>query len=214
MKIINECVIFLAKNSVVMFQKDRLIRGICRCCYRALSNLYCALSSEHIRRQGLVEKGVLVNTYPWPYSEDWFADWEEVDIKENYSLVSDNAGFIIKHSTSYCAWKINELTGFWPTRPRHMAECSASHWHRLLFYNNYRNTVKRPEPGKSYVGIAPSRGPHGECVWFEGYDDGNCIERNMDTGGEIIYSTYRNKKYEIGAALDEWYIWVEINPKK
>ena len=210
MKFINKYANFLAKNSVVMFQKNRLIRGICRSGYRGLANLYCALSPEHIRRQNLIEKGVLIDTYPWPYSEGWFADWEEDNTRQNYSLVSDSAGFVIKNSTSYCAWKINELTGEWLTRPRHLLSCDAKHWRRLLHDNDYRTTARRPEPGKAYVGIAPSHGIHGECVWFEGYDDGNGIEREIDTGGEIIYSTYRDKKYEVGAALDEWYIWVEI----
>ena len=214
MNLINDYAIFLAKNSVVMFQKDRLIRGVCRGLYRTLANLYCALSSEYIRRQGLIGKGVIVDTYPWPYCEEWFADWVEVDTMENYSLVSDNAGFVVKHSTSYCAWKINEFTGSWPTRPRYMMDCSAVHWHRLLFHNNYRNTVKRPEPGKKYIGIMPSYSKYGEVVWYEGFEDGFSVDTENDTGGKIVYSTYRDKKYTIGAAPAEWYIWVEITSKK
>ena len=156
----------------------------------------------------------MVNTYPWPYCEPWFADWEEVDKKECYSLVSDRAGFIVRHSTSYCAWKINETTGSWPVRPRCMSCCDAAHWHRLLFHNNYRNTVKRPEAGKNYVGIAPSHSKYGEVVWFEGFDDGQSVDHDNDTGGKIVYSTYRDKKYFVGCAPAEWYIWVEISSKR
>lgn len=210
MKKIDQVVNFFAKNSVTKFQKNRVIRGACRASYRGLSNLYCAVSPEYIRLQTLHEKDILVDTYPWPYRESWFANWEEDDSKWGYSLVSDPAGFIVKRSTSYCAWKINEAFGLWLERPKWLPSCDAKHWHRLLHDNGYRNTVKRPEPGKHYVGIAPSNGLHGECVWFEGYDDGNSVERVNDTGGEIIYTTYREKQFEIGAAPAEWYIWVEI----
>lgn len=213
MRILDRCANFLAKNSITNNQKNRYIRGICRKGYRTLSNLYCAISPEFIRLQDLIKKEVLIDSYPWPYREPWFADWEEDGTRQEYSLVSDQAGFVVKHSTSYCAWKIYELTGSWPIRPKHLPSCDAKHWRRLLHDNDYCTTVKRPGPGKHYVGIAPSMGLHGECVWFEGFDDGHSVERNVDTGGEIIYSTYRDRKYGIGAALDEWYIWVEIGKK-
>ena len=206
--------IFLAKNSISKNQKNRVVRGLCRKNYQFLAALYCAISPSFISLQNLQEKGELVDTYPWPYREKWFADWAECGLKEGYTLVCDRAGFVIKHSTSYCAWKINELTGSWPERPRCMVSCDAKHWHQLLFHNYYRNTVKRPEAGKHYIGIAPSHGEHGEVVWFEGFDDGQTVERGLDGGGKIVYSTYRDKKFTIGAAPAEWYIWVEITTKK
>ena len=213
MNFLDKYIIFLAKNSVARYQKQRWIRGICRKEYRLLSNLYRALSPKYIKLQNLHEKGVIVDTYPWPYCEAWFADWEEDDSKQSYSLVSDDAGFVVKYSASYCAWKINELTGSWPSRPEHLASCDAKHWHRLLFHNNYRNTARRPEPGKHYVGIAPTQGEHGECVWFEGFNDGYDVERSVDNGGKIVYSTYRDKQFVVGSAPAEWYIWVEIDLK-
>ena len=213
MKFMEEVAMLLAKNSVTLFQERRLIRGICRNGYKELVDLYCVFSPKFIKQQNLAEKGVIVDTYPWPYREPWFADWEESDNKENYSLVGDHAGFIVKHSTSYCAWKINELTRSWPDRPRCMIDCSAAHWHRLLFHNGYRNTVKRPEPGKNYIGIAPDRGLYGEVVWFEGFDDGSSVDRENDTGGKIVYTTYRDKTFVVGVAPAEWYIWVEISTK-
>lgn len=213
MRFMEEVAITLAKNSVTMFQERRFVRGICRDGYMALANLYCIFSPKFIRFQNLAEKGAIVDTYPWPYHEPWFADWEEIDDKKRYSLVGDHAGFVVKHSTSYCAWKINELTGSWPFRPEHLMCCDAKHWHRVLFHNNYRNTVKRPEPGKHYVGIAPTKGIHGEVVWFEGFDDGHSVDRTNDTGGEIIYTTYRDKQFTVGSAPAEWYIWVEIDTK-
>ena len=213
MKLMEEIAIFLAKNSVTRFQERRLIRGICRNGYKELADLYCVLSPQFIKQQNLAEKGIIVDTYPWPYRESWFADWEETDKKECYSLVGDHAGFIVKHSTSYCAWKINELTRSWPERPKCMHDCSAAHWHRLLFLNGFRNTVKRPSPGRHYIGIMPSHYDHGEVVWFEGYKDGFSCEKENDTDGFIIFSTYRDKKFFVGAAPAEWYIWVEISSK-
>lgn len=205
---------FLAKNSISARQKNRAIRGICRKGYQFLSSCYCIFSPDYVRRQNQIFRSLQVNTYPWPYREEWFANWEEDDSKGNYTLVCDNAGFVVKYSASYCAWKISELTGKWPTRPDFMESCDAKHWHQLLFHNNYRNTIKRPEPGKHYVGISPSQGEHGECVWFEGFDDGDGrVECANDTGGKIVYSTYRDKKYTLGATPTEWYIWVEIGTK-
>ena len=213
MNSIDKCANFFAKNSIAKNQKNRFVRRTCRANYRLLSNLYCTLSPGFIKLQSAHAKGLLTDTYPWPYREAWFADWEENSSADNYSLVSDPAGFIVKHSTSYCAWKINEAVGTWPSRPKWLESCDAKHWHRLLHDNGYRKTAKRPEPGRSYVGIAPSKGIHGECVWFEGFDDGDGVERSVDTGGEIIYTTYRDRHFEIGAALAEWYIWVEISTK-
>lgn len=213
MKFMEEVAIFLAKNSVTRFQERRLVRGICRASYKKLADLYCIFSPQFIKKQNLAGKGEIVDTYPWPFCTDWFADWEESSKKECYSLVADHAGFVVKHSTSYCAWKISELTGFWPVRPRYMVDCSAAHWHRLLFHNNYRHTVKRPEPGRHYVGIMPSHYEYGEVVWFEGFKDGFSYDKENDTGSFIIFSTYRDKKFFIGAAPAAWYIWVEISTK-
>ena len=214
MKFMEEVAIFLSKNSVTMFQERRLIRGLCRASYLLLADLYCAFSPQFIKQQNLAEKGEIVDTYPWPFCTSWFADWEEVSEKNHYSLVSDRAGFVVKHSTSYCAWKIDEFTGSRLTRPRCMTDCSAAHWHRLLFFNDYRNTVKRPSPGRHYIGIMPSRYKYGEVVWFEGFEDGFSCEKENDTGRSIIFSTYRDKKFFVGCAPAEWYIWVEITTKK
>lgn len=205
-KIVN----FYARNSVTAFQKKRYLRKLSRLCYQAISNFYCAVSPEYIRHQRMQDGGALIDTYPWPYREAWFADWEEDSNPDTYSLVGDTAGFVIKHSTSYCAWKIFEFNNSWLKRTARLHSHDAKHWHCLLFYNGYSNTVKRPEPGKKYIGIAASKGVHGEVVWFEGFDDGYSVDHTNDTGGRIIYSTYRDKEYTIGAALDEWYVWVEI----
>ena len=203
-----------AKKSCTKWNKNRLTRRHYREKYRNAAKEFWESSSFQEVIRFYKEMDRHTNTYPWPYRDENFANWEEDDSKGNYTLVCDNAGFVVKNSASYCAWKISELTGKWPTRPDFMESCDAKHWHQLLFHNNYRNTVKRPEPGKHYVGIASSQGEHGECVWFEGFDDGDGrVECANDTGGKIVYSTYRDKKYTLGAAPTEWYIWVEIGTK-
>ena len=52
-----------------------------------------------------------VNTYPYPYCDNRFADWPESDNPKTYNLISDQSGCVIKYATSYVAWKIFEETG-------------------------------------------------------------------------------------------------------
>ena len=209
MKKIENLVNFYAKNSVPAFQKNRAIREFSRLCYQTLSAFYCAVSFDYIKRQTLQEKGDTVDTYPWPYREAWFADWEENSTPAKYSLIDDPAGFVIKCPASYCAWKIFEFNGSWLVR----YSCfngSDEYWYHLLFCNGYWQKAKRPQSGKKYTGLAKSRNLRGEVVWFEGFDDGASVNRENDTGERIVYSAYRNKKYMVGVTPAERYDWIEI----
>lgn len=152
--------------------------------------------------------GWLTNTYPWPYSDPRFADWEEDDRGKTYTLISDQAGFVIRRSTSYVAWKIYELTGRWPTERGSDGEIfHAKYWQKFLGLNGFTKFVARPEPGKHYVGIIPDEGEFGQVVWFEGMTD--ATKPGMGPGYAI--STYWNFEYVTDTRYDVTKaIWVEI----
>ena len=100
-------------------------------------------------------KGGIVNTYPntpQPYrtaSQD--------------SLVDPSTCYN-RECVSYCASKIYELTGKWPTRTGGM---SAKYWIRRLAENGYTKVVDRPVNGGKYVGVS-DKGEYGHVNWFEG----------------------------------------------
>lgn len=100
-------------------------------------------------------KGGIVNTYPntpQPYrtaSQD--------------SLVDPSTCYN-RECVSYCASKIYELTGKWPTRTGSM---NAKYWVQRLAENGYTKVVDRPVNGGKYVGVS-DKGEYGHVNWFEG----------------------------------------------
>lgn len=168
------------------------------------SPVHQKLISEYMA--GAYEK----NTYPWPYSAPTFADWPESDNPEDYSLISDQSGFVVKYATSYVAYKIFELTGSWPQR-KIRRRYDAWDWLEFLEQAGYVDTTSEPLPGRHYVGVLLDNEHNrysyrrGLVVW---------AEKIPATGGKIKVSTYFNKKHEIMEVGTEEYAWVEIiNPK-
>lgn len=141
-----------------------------------------------------------VNTYPWPYNHPGFADWEEDDATGNYTLVSDQSGFIVRHSTSYCAWKIFEATGQWPQR-KTRRRFDARLWREFLAEAGYSNIVIEPWDEHRYIGVEKySDKQYGEVVWFEMKHDPE----------KVVVSTYSDKKYFCGFVDPKKYIWIQI----
>lgn len=154
----------------------------------------------------VIGTGWTCNTYPWPYSDPKFAPWEEDDRPETYTLVSDPAGFVIRRSTSYVAWKIFELTGRWPLERGDEGKIfHAKYWQEFLRLNGYDQIVERPlRRRRRYVGIIPDEGEFGQVVWFEDI---------LDCRGTPVYmaSTYENFRYKFYHNYDVTKaIWVEI----
>lgn len=160
------------------------------------------------------------DTYPWPYTDKKFANWPECSETGSYTLVPDPAGFVVKHCTSYCAWKIRELTGHWPlARHQPGAIYHAKDWQTFLAANGYEQVVESPEvdPSRHYVGIDPAKGRYGEVYWFDGFSP----ERNIDTeecklfSPPTVYcSTYQDRRYtELGFGLSraKEMLWIRID---
>ncbi len=150
------------------------------------------------------------NTYPWPYSDPDFANWEEDDRTGSYTLISDQSNFIIRHPTSYCAWKIFESTGHWPKRktPRGEKLFHAKYWQEFLAEAGYETIVVMPQSTHRYVGIEEhSETEFGEVVWFEKLGSVSIDESGV---GKVVVSTYRDKQYFVGAVDPQKYLWIQI----
>ena len=180
---------FFARNSCKAWQPIGILRKICRRCY-----------------QSIMESG---NDKNYPYADKSFADWPESDDKYNYTLVTDSAGFVIRHSPSYIAWMIKQKTGRWLKRPtpgpRTPGEHAfdAKHWDEILEYNGWQKCilpVTINDKGKShisYVGIIKDEGEYGQLLWLddadiEYYDSVLGIGRVKSWG----VSTYKNFQLE------------------
>ena len=179
---------FFARFSVGRWNKNRILRKICRKVYRGMGSLYVICRRWRYRGQELPE-GTITNTYPWPYRDPRFAPWEEDDRTESYTLITDPANFVIRRSTSYIAWKIFELTGKWPLeRGDRSRTFHAKYWQEFLRLNGYTESVEQPERGHHYVGICPEEGEFGQLFWLE--------DVNAEKGVPLYtVSTYVNFHY-------------------
>lgn len=141
-----------------------------------------------------------IDTYPWPYREQDFANWEEDDSSDGYSLISDQSGCVVKYATSYCAWKIFEATGTWPQKTS-KERLDARRWVQFLAEAGYTEVVDYLEAGHHYVGIDPDVGEWGIVVWLDGYID------NSPVG---YMSSYRNGEFVTWIDDIHCYTWVKI----
>jgi len=156
--------------------------------------------SHRRKYRAMLIPGQGANTYPWPFSDEGFANWDEDDSPESYSLVSDPSGCVVKYATSYCAWKIYEVTGTWPQRKTHI-RMDAKNWQQFLGEAGYNEVVEFPAIGGRYVGINPDEGEFGVVVWYEG---------DAVVPGLVVISTYKNKKFYIGTDKIAAYKWIKI----
>lgn len=190
----------MAMKSCPRWNSLKLSRRMYRAKYRGVAEAYWN-SPEH---QSLIQQykdGWLVDTYPWPYSDPGFANWEEDSSDEGYSLISDQSGCVVKYATSYVAWKIFEATGKWPQKTT-AKRLDAKKWVQFLSEAGYKTIVKKLEPDGKYVGINPNIGKWGLVVWYE-YTVDTPIE-------EACVSTYENKLFTIRFVRTSEYVWVKI----
>lgn len=171
-----------ARLSCERWNRFRSLRAMFRMAYLALGECGAEQQRRQVRRTERSAKTSpqakapktrpCTNTYPWPYREPEFANWPVCYDLGERTLVTDPAGFPVRHCTSYCAWKICELTGRWPTVQPEAAQISpAKDWQRFLAANDYTNIVETPmiDTGRHYVGIAPNEGWAGQVYWYEGH---------------------------------------------
>ena len=195
-----------AKKSCRRWNKNPLSRKANRASYRKMAKSYWS-SEAHQKLIAEYKSGDhFINTYPWPYSDNSFADWPESSAKNTYSLISDQSGFVIRHSTSYCAWKIFECNGVWPRRITR-ERMDAKDWLKFLSEAGYARVIKATEPlqkGHHYVGVDPRYGKFGLVVWLEDFDEGF-------NGWVVEYSTYLNGCYTYCSSDRNDFTWVQIS---
>lgn len=182
--------------------KIPLTRRVYRMKYRklAMSSLH---GKEHERRKLMYAAGNhTVNTYPWPYRDEGFANWEEED-GENYNLISDESGCVIRYATSYCAWKIYELTHKWPKK-KTSERLDAKRWVQFLSEAGYKHSFSRRhealDKDHAYVGVKPDEGEWGLVVWAD----------SGEKDGEVLVTSYVDKKFKAWTVDPYEFSWVLI----
>lgn len=132
-------------------------------------------------------QGGIANTYPEPYRSA---------LKDS---MLDPSTCFNRECCSYCAWKICEVKGNWPTRTGSM---NAKDWIYRLPSWGY-NQVPEPKNGGKYVGVS-TLGQYGHVIWFE---FGNTIsEYNYANVGEFGVRAVDLSQYQ-------WYeIKAPVNP--
>lgn len=204
---------FLAKYSCPRWNRLRILRKLCRMGYHAMGQMWIwrrkwdtylfirlgpPKPSKKIRHAVEIEPYDSHNTYPWPYCDPRFATWEEDDSPEGYNLISDPAGFVIRRSTSYCAWKIYEATGRWPTNhgDSDKRRFDAKDWEEFLSMNYSRRVEVEdfmPYPEYCFIGIIPDQGEFGQVVHLE------CAYIQYQKGvrrADYYVSTYEDFRYK------------------
>lgn len=185
--LINHFVRTLAKLSVKRYDRIRVLRVIARRIYWALSDLYATLYPSLPGE----------NPYPWPYSDPEFGNFGE---KED-TLVVDRSGFIIRHSTSYCAYRMKRILGHWPDRVQ-PKRYDAKDWAEYLTDLGF-SEVEISYNGASFLGVNPNVGEYGLVVWFE-----PCVR--YEKTDLVLVSTYFKGEYcELEVRRDD-YRWFLI----
>ena len=174
---------FLAKHSCSKWNSFRPTRIVCRKLYRALADI------PFIDCGPYESCGNISNTYPWPYRDKRFAAWPE----EKDALVSDSSNMVVRHATSYCAWKIRETIKWWPNIPiipksqEHAAEIAkrerphdAKYWCEFLESQGAWRAATLCD-GQRYVGVNPNYGEYGLVVWFERLVDNDSTRALVST---------------------------------
>ena len=193
-----------AAMSCANWNKNPVTRKLYREKYRAAAEAYWN-SPGHQRLITRYKNGDnTINTYPWPYREAEFANWEESADKDTYSLISDQSGCVIKYPTSYCAWKIFEATGSWPQK-KSRERLDARNWIQFLAEAGYTTVLGpsiTPLMFHNYVGVLRAERDDSEfglVVW---------LEFAGDTWATV--SSYIDKKYKIWTVNLSDFQWVLI----
>lgn len=195
-----------ARKSCPKWNKNRLTRKLNRNRYQNAAEKFWEGSNFQAVINFYKEVDHHTNTYPWPYRDDLFANWKEDDSPEGYSLITDQSNCVIRHSTSYCAWKIFEATGTWPQKTS-KERLDAKDWQQFLAEAGYTEVLENPDelsseqnPENRYVGIYPSYGEWGLVVWYEEPHENN----------SIWVSSYVDRCYSYFETYPDLYTWVKI----
>lgn len=192
---------FFAKQSCSAWQSNRVIRNICRKVYRTIMEL---------------------GATSYPYARTDFAGWPESD-GELYTLITDSANFVIRHSPSYMAWLMKKHCGGWPKLPvpgeRKPGEHNfdAKHWDEVLEFNGWQRVSGCYEPKMSdaindthFIGVIADEGEFGQVVWFNGVDmayDRELDIEYVDNWDVSTYKDFQRVDYLIPASEKSGVVW-------
>ncbi len=206
MKITIERVNKWAKMSCPRYCSSKTKRSLCKALYLAAVETSIKTPAQaEITEETLAGK-YWCDSYPWPFYLPEFANWPEHHSEKYYSLVTDHSGCIVKHDTSYIAWKIRELTGSWPEKTD-LIKFTYDDWIQFLAnsgYSEIRTALKR---GHKYVGIyTASKQKRTIAVWYE------VSKPDMDNHRDkpIIVTTYLNKEFKALRVRPQDFTWVKI----
>ena len=187
---------FFAKQSCSAWQKNRIVRKLCRDIYRLI-----------------METGAA----NYPYANSDFADWPESD-GDSYTLVTDSCNFVIRHSASYVAWMMKKHCGGWPKLPvpgeRKPGEHNfdAKHWNEVLEFNGWQELSEYEWPEMAdldndahYIGIMPGEGEFGQLVWlmYAGLGD----SKKSRKWCVLTYQDLKEQSLILKASADTGVIW-------
>ncbi len=130
-----------------------------------------------------------VDTYPPLYANRHFAPWKEIadmDNPKRYNLISSSGQQVIRYPTSYCAWKIFELTGKHPACITQRC-FDAKDWVEFLAESGYQTIVDHPQPDHHYVGVIPGEGEFGQVIWFSMLGQ-EVVPTSLDFESAILYT--------------------------
>lgn len=196
----------------------KVLRRLCRYLFWWLATVdyWLFAPSSVLRVPRCVCRTKFGNTYPKIFQ--LICDWEEDDD----ALVVDPANFVIKYATSYCAWKIYELTGKWPTKQPKIVDAKeyaqrerkhdAKYWLEFIQAQDCCLSVVAADElyiGHHYIGIDPDYGKYGLVVWFEEL----IYNVYSDDITSAWVTTYKDKQYVREGVLLADFIWVEVGKK-
>ena len=183
----------------------KILRRLCRYTFWGIASLDTHL---HPRHESL---GFLIDTYPRVYLS--VGQWRET----NDALVVDPANFVLGYATSYCAWKIRELTGHWPTNPVNIVDTEeyaererkhdAKYWLEFLGAQDCCCGIVPStyglHNGHHYIGVQPDYGEYGLVVWFE-------QEADPNDPTKVWATSYIDKKFWGDKVRISDFTWVKI----
>ena len=188
------------------FNQSALLRWYHRRSYWRIAEREYASAHHQTRVARYLSGERNLNTYVFPYVNQNFAPWSQNVYSNDYASVLDPSGCPVRHSTSYCAYKIRELTGSWIKTCPNLAS-DAKHWVQFLCEAGFSDVLSPetvPDVAAHYVGVSTdlAHDKDGLVVWFEGYS-GNYP-------GTVQVSTFIGFQYTF--ATEDWrkYIWVKI----
>lgn len=206
MKVTIEDVNKWAKNSCPRYCSSKTKRSFYEALYLAVVESFIKSPLQKELSEETLSGDFRCNSYPWPFCHADFANWPEHHSQKYYSLVTDRSGCIVKHDTSYIAWKIREVTGSWPEKTEKI-KFTYSDWIQFLANSGYSYISTTPKRHHKYVGIYES--PKEEetvAVWFE------VSKPDWENHGDkpVIVTTYLDKKFKVLRVRPQKFTWVKI----